>query len=281
MQNSAKTIVITGCSSGIGARLHLGLMKRGYRVVASCRHAEDVVRLQEQGYETIQLDLASSNSIQQGLDQIHQLTDGEVYGLVNNGAYGQPGAVIDLTRDVLRQQFETNVFGTQQLTNGILPMMLPHGQGRVLQISSVLGFICLKYRGAYNASKFALEALTDTMRLEHHDSGVKFSLIEPGPIISAFRRNALLAYQENIDRDKSMFRDTYLGVEKRLDNRENPRFSLSPEAVLTACTHALESNRPKIRYPVTIPTRIMAVLKRILSDRWMDGFLLRNSDGKK
>ena len=272
------TLIITGCSSGIGRCLAFGLHRRGYRVIASCRNAADVKALINQDLECLQIDLADANSIDDAIDEIRTRTGGRIYGLVNNGAYGQPGAVIDLTREALTKQFETNVFGTQQLTNGLLPMMLPFGEGRVVQISSILGFICLKFRGAYNASKYALEALTDTMRLEHAQSGIEFSLIEPGPITSRFRDNAYQQYLANIDTQNSMFHDAYLRVEKRLKSEEEVRFTLPAEAVLKPVIHALESRRPKIRYPVTVPTRLMAKLKRILPDRWMDWFLLANGD---
>jgi len=273
-----KNIVITGCSTGIGQCLTNGLSKRNYRVLATCRKPSDVAAFQNIGIETIQLDLADANSVSTAIDEIRARCDDNIYGLINNGAYGQPGAVVDLDRDVLREQFETNVFGTQQLTNGLLPMMIANGQGRVVQISSVLGFVCLRFRGAYNASKFALEALTDTMRLEHRGSGVYFCLVQPGPIESNFRRNAYAKFRQNIDREQSMFCETYEDIEKRLNQRENARFTLSAEAVLKAVIHALESRSPKPRYPVTVPTHVMGVLKRVLPDRWMDSFLAANSD---
>ena len=273
-----KNIVISGCSSGIGACLASGLKQRGYRVIASCRFEQDMIRLEQQGLETIQLDLASPASVERASEYIAESCGNRVYGLINNGAYGQPGAVIDLRREVLRQQFETNVFGTQHLTNSILPMMLPHREGRVIQISSILGFICLRFRGAYNASKYALEGLTDTMRLEHSGSGVQFSLVQPGPISSLFRQNAYRMFKQNIDRDNSMFSNAYLGVEQRLDKMENARFTLPPEAVLKSVIHALEARQARVRYRVTTPTKIMAVLKRVLPDRLMDAFLEANSD---
>lgn len=275
---SKKNIVISGCSSGIGACLATGLKQRGYRVIASCRFERDVSRLRQQGLESIQLDLADPASVECASQYIAENCANKVYGLINNGAYGQPGAVIDLKREVLRQQFETNVFGTQHLTNSILPMMLPHREGRVIQISSILGFICLRFRGAYNASKYALEGLTDTMRLEHSGSGVQFSLVQPGPISSLFRHNAHRMFKQNIDRDISMFSDAYLRVENRLEQIENTRFTLPPEAVLKAVVHALEARQARVRYRITTPTKIMAVLKRILPDRLMDTFLQANSD---
>lgn len=250
-------------------------------MIASCRDQQDVDRLKNQGLETIHLDLANSASVESALEYIAENCNRQVFGLVNNGAYGQPGAVIDLKREVLRQQFETNVFGTQQLTNGILPMMLPFKEGRVIQISSILGFICLRFRGAYNASKYALEGLTDTTRLEHSGSGIQFSLVQPGPISSRFRYNAYRMFRQNIDRDNSVFGIAYESVEKRLEQTEKPRFTLPPEAILKSVIHALESRRARVRYRVTTPTKIMSVLKRILPDRMMDAFLEVNSDQHK
>ena len=169
--NNAKNVFITGCSTGIGYTTAIELKKRGPRVICSARKPADVLRLKDEGFETLQLDLADSNSIQQAVKQLIELTDGKIDALFNNGAFGQPGAVEDLTRDVLREQFETNVFGTHELTNLIIPVMRKQGHGRIIYNSSVLGFVALSYRGAYNASKFALEGLADTLRLELHDLG--------------------------------------------------------------------------------------------------------------
>ena len=278
MDSSAPWVVVTGCSSGIGECVARGLLAKGYRVIGTCRRADDCAPLKNAGATMLVLDLADEQSVVIAATEILEITAGQVFGLVNNGAYGQPGAVLDLERQVLRDQFESNVFGTQQLTNLLLPGMLDQGRGRVIQISSILGFICLRFRGAYNASKFALEALTDTMRLEHSESGVFFSLIEPGPIRSRFRKNAYKQYKRNIDAENSRFRDIYHRVESRLTDMEEARFTLPAEAVLDAVLHALEKPRPRIRYRVTTPTRVMAVLKRLLPDRTMDRFLLANSD---
>lgn len=278
-QDSGKRwVVVTGCSSGIGLRIASGLQQRGYPVIATCRRLADCKTLQHQGIRTIELDLADADSVDAAVTCIKRDVGDSLYALVNNGAYGQPGAVIDVDREVLKQQFEVNVFGTQQLTNGLLPLLLDNNAGRIIQISSILGFICLRFRGAYNASKYALEALTDTMRLEHDGSDVYFSLIEPGPITSRFRPNAHAMFRRHIDSQNSMFRNTYSRVEKRLGAMGKARFTLPPEAVLKAVVHALESRRPKIRYRVTVPTRVMAVLKRLLTDRAMDRFLIANSD---
>jgi len=201
---TAKTILITGCSSGIGYTTAIELQKRGFNVIATARKVEDVDCLAQEGLTALQLDLADSVSIQQAVKQIIELTDGEIYGLFNNGAFGQPGAVEDLSRDVLRYQFETNVFGTQELTNLIIPLMRKQGHGRIIYNSSVLGLVAMTYRGAYNASKFALEGLADTLRLELQGSGIHVSLIEPGPILTNFRQNAFALYKKNINPAKSV-----------------------------------------------------------------------------
>jgi NAD(P)-dependent dehydrogenase (short-subunit alcohol dehydrogenase family) len=272
--NSPKTILITGCSSGIGYTTAVELKKRGHRVIASARKQDDVLRLQQEGFSAIQLDLADSNSIQQAVDGVIELTGGKIDALFNNGAFGQPGAVEDLTRDVLRFQFETNLFGTHELTNLIIPLMRKQGHGRIIYNSSVLGLVAMTYRGAYNASKFALEGLADTLRLELYGANIHISLIEPGPILSEFRKNAFTLYKKNIDPTHSHYKNTYKAMEARLQ-KEGPAapFTLPAEAVAEKVIHALESRRPKIRYYVTFPTYLFAFLKRILPMSWLDALL--------
>ncbi len=273
-----KSILITGCSSGIGLCVAEGLKARGYRVFASARKSEDVAMLQQQGFETLQLDLANSDSINAAVEELLQRSGGKLYALFNNGAYGQPGAVEDLSRKVLREQFETNLFGTHELTCKLLPVMRQQGYGRIIQNSSVLGIISLPFRGAYNSSKYALEGLSDTLRLELHSSGIHISLIEPGPVESRFRANAFAMYQKNINKEQSFFRDTYTRMEKRLKKEGAAApFTLPPEAVLAKVIHALESARPRAHYYVTFPTYLFGTLKRILSQRALDWVLRRVS----
>ena len=271
-----KSILITGCSSGIGLCVAEGLKARGYRVFATARNETDVQQLAADGFESLQLDLADPESIAAAVDDILSRTDGTLDALFNNGAYGQPGAVEDLSRDVLRAQFETNLFGWHELTNRVLPVMRRQGHGRIIQNSSVLGFVALRYRGAYNASKYALEGLSDTLRLELTGTDIHVSLIEPGPVTSRFRENAFRAYQENINPDSSVHRDKYLAMETRLKT-EGPAvpFTLPPEAVLKKVLHALESRRPRARYYVTFPTYLFGFLKRVLSTRWLDRILYK------
>jgi len=277
--NSQKTILITGCSTGIGYCAALGLHQRGYRVFATARNRADVERLQQLGLESLQLDLQDSQSIQQAVSTILEKTNGTLFALFNNGAYGQPGAVEDLSRDALREQFETNLFGWLELTNLIIPVMRKQGYGRIIQNSSVLGLIALPYRGAYNASKFAIEGLTDTLRLELRNTNIQVCLVEPGPIESRFRANAYLQFKKFINADASPHRETYQAMENRL-NKIGPAapFTLPPEAVLDKLIHALESRRPKIRYYVTLPTYFFALLKRLLSARLLDKVLARVSN---
>jgi NAD(P)-dependent dehydrogenase (short-subunit alcohol dehydrogenase family) len=266
-----REILITGCSSGIGLCVARGLRARGYRVFATARGSADVQRLQDEGLRGYQLDLDDSESIRRAVDHVLEQTGGRLYALFNNGGYGQPGAVEDLSRSALREQFETNVFGWLELTNRVIPVMRAQGYGRILQNSSVLGIVALPYRGAYNASKFAVEGFSDTLRMELHGSGVHVSLIEPGPILSKFRHNADAAYRKHIDAANSVHREAYAAMEKRLA-REHAAvpFTLPPEAVLKRVVHALEARRPRVRYPVTVPTYVFACLKRVLPHRVLD-----------
>lgn len=273
-------ILITGCSSGIGRCLAVGLKARGYRVFASVHQAKDLAGLAALGLETLVLDLASSESIRGAVDDVLARTGGQLFALVNNGAYGQPGAVEDLSRALLREQFETNLFGTHELTCRLLPVFRAQGAGRIIQISSVLGLVSLAYRGAYNASKFALESLSDTLRLELAGSGIQVVLIEPGPIESRFRQNAYAAFKANIDREHSAHRQYYINVERRLAGSKNQPFTLPPEAVLKKVVRALEARRPKPRYFVTFPTVLFAVLRRLLPTRWLDRILRAVTGGR-
>lgn len=274
-----KTILITGCSSGIGYCAAKGLQERGYRVFATARKRASVEKLLAEGLESFRLDLNDSNSIHFAFEETMRRTGGELYALFNNGAYGLPGAVEDLNRDALRAQFETNVFGWQELTNLVIPVMRRQGYGRIIQNSSVLGFVALPFRGAYNASKYAIEGLSDTLRLELKGSKVFVSLIEPGPIASQFRTNAVQALQKYIDIENSFHREKYQGVLSRL-NKPGPAvpFTLPPEAVLKRVIHALEAEKPQARYYVTIPTYLFGILKRILSTRALDVLLAKSGN---
>jgi len=277
-----KSILITGCSSGIGYCVAKGLQQRGYHVIASARKDTDVERLKAEGLTCLQLDLDDSESIASAVEKTLQLTGGTLFALFNNGAFGLAGAVEDLSRDAIRAQFETNVFGWMELTNLILPIMRKQNEGRIIQNSSVLGFVGFPYRGAYNMSKFAIEGMTDTLRLELKDTNIQFSLIQPGPIESKFRENAAKAFRKYINRDASAHKQNYLAMKNRLQKEGHATaFTLPPKAVLEKVILALESKRAKIRYPVTTPTWFFTILKRLLTHRALDRILLKASgDGK-
>ena len=270
-----QAVLITGCSSGIGLCAARKLGEAGYRVIASARKAEDVARLRdEEGLAAVQLDLDSPEGIARGLEDTLKLTGGALYGLFNNGAYGQPGAVEDLSWEALEAQLRTNLLGWHELTRRVIPVMRRQRNGRIIQNSSVLGFAAMPYRGAYNCSKFALEGLSDTLRMELKGSGIFVSLVEPGPISSRFRENAYQHYLQRIDKTHSPHRANYEAMEARLTVKGPAApFTLPPEAVVKKVLHALRSSRPKPRYRVTFPTHLFAVMQRFLSTRQMDALL--------
>ena len=274
----ARTILITGCSTGIGWHCALGMKARGWRVFATARRPEDLARLEAEGVESLFLDYADAVSVSACAAEVASRTGGRLDALLNNGAYGQPGAVEDLRREVLEAQFAANVFGWHQLTRACLPLMRANGGGRIVQCSSVLGLVALKWRGAYNASKFAIEALSDTMRLELRGTGIHVCLIEPGPIASKFVETSLRNFEANIDEASSHYKDAYAGQRARLGRGGSARYKLGPEAVLDSLIHAVESGRPRARYFVTKPTYYMALARRILPQRILDHVLDKASD---
>jgi short-subunit dehydrogenase len=273
-----KVVLVTGCSSGIGACVAGGLREKGYRVLATARKEADLERLAVTGVEAIRLDLTDSSSVREAADAALEQSDGRVYGLFNNAGFGQPGAVEDVSRQALRDQFETNLFGTHELTCRIIPAMRARGEGRIIQNSSILGLVAMPFRGAYNASKFALEGLSDTLRQELTGSGIYVSIIEPGPVLSRFRVNALAAFRRHVDPQASAHCETYAVLQARLE-KEGPTapFTLPPEAVLKKVIHALEARRPRARYPVTVPAHVFSWLRRFLPVSWLDALLAKET----
>lgn len=270
--SKVKSVLITGCSTGIGLCIALGLQKKGYRVFPTVRSTNDLKNLQDLGFEALQLDLSSSESIKAAVFKLFEKTD-SLYALINNGAYGQAGALEDISREAMDKQFQTNVFGWHELTNLILPKMRNLDSGRMIYISSVLGFVAMPFRGSYIASKFAIEGLVATLRLELRNTNIKFSIIQPGPIESKFRQNAYKAFKENVDSSNSHYLDQYQLMIKRLKSGKNVKFTLPPEAVLKSALHALESSSPKNYYRVTFPTKLFAFLGNILPSKLMDNIL--------
>lgn len=268
----ARSILITGCSSGIGYAAARGLTTRGWRVFATCRKEADCARLEAEGLRSFRLDYEDEPSIAAALETVLAETGGRLDALFNNGAYGVPGAVEDLPTAALRAIFEANFFGWHELTRRVLPVMRAQGHGRIVQNSSILGFWALKYRGAYTATKFAVEGLSDTLRLELRGSGIHLALIEPGPIDTKIRINSYPNFKKWIDRRASPHEKLYqskLIPRLEAETFETP-FELPPEAVVAKLVHAIESPRPHPRYYVTVPTHVVGFLRRLLSTRPMD-----------
>ena len=252
-----QTIFITGCSSGIGLISAIALKKRGYRVITSCRKEADQKKLMEQGFECVLLDLDNPESVTQAAQEVLVLTEGKLYALFNNAGFGVYGRLNTINREQLESQFSTNFFGVHQLTQLLLPAMLSQNSGRIIQTSSIVGIIATPGRGAYSASKYALEAWSDVLRLELSNTDIKVCLIEPGPLKTYFSNNVNQTEKENIVKNPPIAK----------------RFTLPPEAVLPYLFHALEHPKPKIRYRVTKVTKIAAIGKRLLPDRLMDKIL--------
>ena len=269
---SQKSILITGCSSGIGYDAAHTLHKRGWRVFATCRAEADCERLRGEGLESFRLDYQDEASIESAIKETLSRTNGILDALFNNGAYAIPGAIEDLSRDALRDNFETNVFGQIDLSNRLIPVMRDQGYGRVIFNSSVLGFVSTPYRGSYCASKFALEALVDAQRMEHKDSPLEFILIEPGPITTDFGSNATKQFEKWVDRETTHRQDIYTAMlAKRKASVGKKDFSeLPPSSVTNKLIHALESRRPHPRYYVTLATYLANIMRRALPTRLLD-----------
>ena len=260
-----RTILITGCSSGIGQDAVRTMKARGWRVLATARTHDDLERLRiAEGVEAIALELADPASIATCAVTALDLTQGKLDAVFNNAAYGQPGAVEDLPPAVLREQLEVNVIGTHDLTRRLIPSMRRNGNGRIVQCSSVLGLVAVPFRGAYCASKFALEAMSDCLRLELKGTGIHVSIIEPGPIRSRFVEHAVERLKSHIDIEGSPHRERYLARLASMEAGGQQAFKLEPEAVSKKLVHAVESARPRRRYYVTVPTYFAAIGRRVL-----------------
>jgi NAD(P)-dependent dehydrogenase (short-subunit alcohol dehydrogenase family) len=261
----ARTIIVTGCSSGIGAHCARALKADGWRVFATVRRESDLTALEADGIEALVMDYTRPDTIRNLVETVAARTNGQIHALFNNGAYGQPGAVEDLSSDVLREQFETNFFDWHELTRQVIPFMRAQGHGRIVNCSSILGLLPYRFRGAYTASKYALEGLTVTLRMELQGSGIEVSLIEPGPIASKFTANALAKIHEHVDLEGSAHAEEYRRQLRRLDGTGGVnRHKLGPDAVYKVLRHALTAPRPKPHYLVTTPAKQGAFFKRLL-----------------
>lgn len=273
--NAPKSILITGCSSGIGKYCAVKLHEAGWSVFATARKPEDIDELTSLGLHSLYLDYEDESSIVTAFDTVMANTGGKLDALFNNGAYAQPGAVEDIPTDALRKQFDANFFGWHSLTRLAIPAMRKRGSGRLVHCSSILGLFPLRWRGAYVASKYAIEGLASSQRLELRGSGIHVSLIEPGPIVSNISRNAIPHFEKNIDVENSVHREFYQQHFARLKTGGGPNsFRLGPEAVYAKLVHALEAKRPREHYPVTLPTHFMLAARRILPQRILDRLLM-------
>ncbi|MDA7423184.1 SDR family NAD(P)-dependent oxidoreductase [Thalassococcus lentus] len=274
---SDKTILVTGCSSGIGLDVVRGLKARGWRVFASCRKPEDCARMQDEGFESPLIDYQSPDTIESGLAEVMAATGGRLNALFNNGAFATPAAVEDLPTDALRANFEANVFGWHDLTRRVIPIMRAQGHGRIINHSSVLGLVTLPWRGAYNASKFAVEGLTDTLRVEMHDTPIHIVTLNTGPVTSLIRQNSIPHFERWIDWKSSARASQYEAnlLGRLYEDRGPDPFELPASAVTKKVIHALESPRPKARYYITKPTYLMGIARRLLSTRALDWLLRR------
>ena len=276
-----KTVLVTGCSTGIGFATARVLRDHGWNVVPTARKAEDLEKLRADGFGPLELEIANSASIRCVAEEVLRIFGGGIGAIVNNAGFGQPGAIEDLTREAMRYQFEVNVFGLQELTNCFVPILRKQGYGRIVNVSSVLGRITIPFMGIYAASKYAVEAISDAQRVELRGSGVMVSVIEPGPIQTAFRKNSVERARSQIGLIKSVFDARYRKQVSDDDPEEKftDRFARPPEDVAFKILHALESLHPRTRYPVTIPAHAGSLMRRFAPDWFMDWAMSRRMKG--
>ena len=269
---AVKTVLVTGCSTGIGFATARVLREHGWTVVPTARKSEDLDKLRAAGFGPIELEISDSTSVRRVAEEVLRAFGGQLGAIVGNAGFGQPGAIEDLTRDAMRYQFEVNVFGLQELTNCFVPVFRKQGYGRIVNVSSVLGRITIPFMGIYAASKYAVEAISDAQRVELRGSGVMVSVVEPGPIQTAFRKNSVERARAQVGLIKSVFDARYRKQVSGDDPEEKftDRFAKPPEAVAFKILHALESSRPRTRYPVTVPAYAGSFMRRFAPDWFMD-----------
>lgn len=276
-----ESVLITGGSSGIGYRTARHLQDLGYHVIISVRQQSDYTQLVGE-FNVVYIDLADSQSIHQGVAEVLKLTNHRLAAVFHNAAFGLPGALEDISREALRAQFETNLFGTHELNRLLIAHFRQQGHGRILFNSSLLGYAAMAYRGAYNMSKYALEGMADTLRLELDQKIIQVSLIEPGPIESRFRANAYAAFQQWVNLDTSAHQAQYQHMIARLQKEGAAApFTLPAQAVADIVAQSLRSKRAKTRYRVTLPAHIFWYLKQVLPTRWLDKLLIIAGGGGK
>ena len=261
----SKTVLVTGCSSGIGEATANYLRGEGWDVFPTARSEFDLEKLRSLGFEALSLDLCDSNSIKDCVSRLLRQCPAGIGAIVNNAGIAIPGAIEDLTREDLKMQFEVNVFGLHELTNRLIPTMRDQGWGRIVNISSIYGVLTAPMLGGYCASKYALEALSNAQRMALFGSGVGLSLVEPGPIVSCFRRNAYESLKNRVTAEHHFYTgyDKFLR-RKLVDPQRKTRFMQSPQQVAKKVLHAITSDNPRQRYLVTLPAYAGYFMARIL-----------------
>jgi NAD(P)-dependent dehydrogenase (short-subunit alcohol dehydrogenase family) len=272
-----RTILLTGASSGIGAYCTRALKADGWRVFATARKEKDIAALRSEGVEAFYLDYREPESIAALVAAVLERADGRLDALYNNGAHAQAGAVEDLPVEALREQFEANVFGWHDLTRRIIPIMRAQGHGRLVHCSSILGMMPARFRGAYCASKYAVEGLMLSLRQELVDSGVHVSLIEPGPVVSDIHRNGMNWFLKHVDYAGSVHKTGYRKqLEQLRAGAGHSSMQANPDVVYRALRHALLSRRPRPHYVVTVPAKAGVLLRRLLPASLLYRVLARN-----
>ena len=283
MKFKNKSILITGCSSGIGYETAVYLSAKGWNVIATCRKLKDVKKISDLGIKCFQLDYSSEKSMDTALKKLLLETDGSLDAVFNNGAFALPGAIEDIPSEGMKEIFQTNFFGWHYLIRKIIPIMRKQGYGKILQCSSILGFITLSYRGPYNATKWALEGYTDTLRMELEGTGINVISIRPGPIKTLIRENSFNYFKKWVDWENSILDKHYKNVlipklKDDSDSLFNHLFELKGKDVAKVVFQSLESKKPRFNYNITIPTKLMAIFVRILPKKSLQKFLLKFSD---
>lgn len=277
---AAKTVLITGGTDGLGKAAAVMLAGRGWRVFAAGRSAEkraqmDVLaRERRLPIESVEMDVCSGASVEAAVRTVLERA-GALDTLINNAGVGYVAAVEDLRLEDLRAQFETNFFGVVRVTQAVLPHMRRRRRGRILMISSVAGLIVPPTYGAYSGSKFALEGLSNALRLEAAPFGVQVVLIEPGYIITGFQQTAADLAQPYAEKFKSgAYAKIYEGA-WAASKRGRDVSKATPEDFARVVVRAMESPRPRARYGVTSLAAFAAFARRFFPDRALDAFLRR------
>jgi NAD(P)-dependent dehydrogenase (short-subunit alcohol dehydrogenase family) len=274
-QTISRAVLITGCSSGIGQATAQRLATHGWTVYATARHLEEIADLEQAGCHLLQLDVTDEASMQEAVATVER-AEGAVGVLINNAGYSQSGAIESVPLDLVRRQFETNVFGLMRLTQLVLPGMRHQRWGKIVTLSSIGGRLTFPGGGYYHASKFAVEAFTAVLRYEVARFGIDAVLIEPGFIRTHFGETAVATVGSStaVDDPYRVFNEAVVKATKEIYERGPlARLGGRPEDVAHTIERAITSRRPKTRYLVTPSAFLLIALWRVLPDRLWDRFL--------